>query len=269
MAELTSLSPSRANDFVQCPLKFRFRSIDRLPEPPSQAAFKGTLVHSVLEQLFTLPAAERTEDAAQAMLSPSWDALVEKDPTVLEIFADDQEKETFFTSAHNLVRAYFTLEYPEHLEPETTEKYVTTTLDNGLELRGFIDRVDVAPGGEKRLVDYKTGKQPKPQYGREAKFQMGFYALVQYRLTGQLVHTLQLMYLGSRSILKSHPTPADLEASEFEIAAIWNDIVAAAEADRWRPRKSPLCNWCSFKPLCPAWGNAAPPTPEITRIVGT
>ena len=269
MAELTSLSPSRANDFVQCPLKFRFRSIDRLPEPPSQAAFKGTLVHSVLEQLFTLPAAERTEDAAQAMLSPSWDALVEKDPTVLEIFADDGEKETFFTSAHNLVRAYFTLEYPEHLEPETTEKYVTTTLDNGLELRGFIDRVDVAPGGEKRLVDYKTGKQPKPQYGREAKFQMGFYALVEYRLTGQLVHTLQLMYLGSRSILKSHPTPADLEASEFEIAAIWNDIVAAAEADRWRPRKSPLCNWCSFKPLCPAWGNAAPPTPEITRIVGT
>ncbi|GAA1802328.1 MULTISPECIES: PD-(D/E)XK nuclease family protein [Brevibacterium] len=269
MAELTSLSPSRANDFVQCPLKFRFRSIDRLPEPPSQAAFKGTLVHSVLEQLFTLPAAERTEDAAQAMLSPSWDALVEKDPTVLEIFADDQEKETFFTSAHNLVRAYFTLEYPEHLEPETTEKYVTTTLDNGLELRGFIDRVDVAPGGEKRLVDYKTGKQPKPQYGREAKFQMGFYALVEYRLTGELVHTLQLMYLGSRSILKSHPTPADLEASEFEIAAIWNDIVAAAEADRWRPRKSPLCNWCSFKPLCPAWGNAAPPTPEITRIVGT
>ncbi|GAA1624142.1 RecB family exonuclease [Brevibacterium sanguinis] len=269
MAELTSLSPSRANDFVQCPLKFRFRSIDRLPEPPSQAAFKGTLVHSVLEQLFTLPAAERTEDAAQAMLSPSWDALVEKDPTVLEIFADDQEKETFFTSAHNLVRAYFTLEYPEHLEPETTEKYVTTTLDNGLELRGFIDRVDVAPGGEKRLVDYKTGKQPKPQYGREAKFQMGFYALVEYRLTGELVHTLQLMYLGSRSILKSHPTPADLEASEFEIAAIWNDIFAAAEADRWRPRKSPLCNWCSFKPLCPAWGNAAPPTPEITRIVGT
>lgn len=269
MAELTSLSPSRANDFVQCPLKFRFRSIDRLPEPPSQAAFKGTLVHSVLEQLFALPAVERTEDAAQAMLSPSWDALVEKDPTVLEIFADDEEKETFFTSAHNLVRAYFTLEYPEHLEPETTEKYVTTTLDNGLELRGFIDRVDVAPGGEKRLVDYKTGKQPKPQYGREAKFQMGFYALVEYRLTGELVHTLQLMYLGSRSILKSHPTPADLEASEFEIAAIWNDIVAAAEADRWRPRKSPLCNWCSFKPLCPAWGNAAPPTPEITRIVGT
>ncbi|MCU4296977.1 PD-(D/E)XK nuclease family protein [Brevibacterium permense] len=269
MAELTSLSPSRANDFIQCPLKFRFRSIDKLPEPPSQAAFRGTVVHSVLEKLFTAPAAERTAELAQTMLMPAWEELVEKDPDVLEIFEGESEKETFFTSARRLIDSYFVLEYPEHLEPEETEKFVRTTLDNGLELRGFIDRVDVAPGGERRLVDYKTGKQPKPQYGREAKFQMGFYALVVYRLSGELVHTLQLMYLGSRSVLKSHPTMAEVEQTQFEIDAIWKDIIASAESDRWRPKKSPLCNWCTFKPLCPAWGNTAPPTPEITKIVGT
>ncbi|RBP64690.1 putative RecB family exonuclease [Brevibacterium sanguinis] len=268
MAELTSLSPSRANDFLQCPLKFRFRSIDRLPEPPSLAAFKGTVVHSVLERLFTLPAEERTQAAAEELLMPAWSELVEKDPEVLGLFAGEAEKVTFFTSARALLRSYFTLEFPEHLEPAQTEKYVTTTLDNGLELRGFIDRVDIAPGGEKRLVDYKTGRQPKPQYGREAKFQMGFYALVEYRLSGDLVHTLQLMYLGSGTVVKMHPTPADLERTEFEIAAIWADIVAAAESDRWRPRKSPLCGWCTFKPLCPAWGGTPPATPEITRIVG-
>jgi len=33
-----SLSPSRASDFKTCPLLYRFRSIDRLPEPPSPAA---------------------------------------------------------------------------------------------------------------------------------------------------------------------------------------------------------------------------------------
>lgn len=268
MAELTSLSPSRANDFTQCPLKYRLRTIDRLPEPPSQAAFRGTVVHAVLEKLFTLPATDRTVEAAGMMIVPAFTELVDKDPTVLEIFEADGEKETFFTAAKALLDSYFALEYPEHLEPAETEKYVTTTLESGLELRGFIDRVDVAPGGEKRLVDYKTGKQPKPQYGREAKFQMGFYALVDYRLTGQLVHTLALMYLGSRSILRSNPTMADLERTEFEITEIWNGIVAAAESDRWRPKKSPLCNWCTFKPICPAWGGTPPPTPEITHIVG-
>ncbi|NUP20980.1 MAG: DUF2800 domain-containing protein, partial [Streptomyces sp.] len=47
-----SLSPSRASDFMQCPLLYRFRVIDRLPEKPSAAATKGTLVHAVLERLF-------------------------------------------------------------------------------------------------------------------------------------------------------------------------------------------------------------------------
>ncbi|MDN6122738.1 MAG: PD-(D/E)XK nuclease family protein, partial [Brevibacterium sp.] len=92
MAELISLSPSRANDFVQCPLKFRFRSIDKLPEPPSQAAFRGTVVHSVLEKLFALPAVQRTQDVAESMLRPSWDELVAKDPEVLAIFGDEGEK---------------------------------------------------------------------------------------------------------------------------------------------------------------------------------
>lgn len=268
MAELTSLSPSRANDFLQCPLKFRFRSIDKLPEPPSQAAFKGTVVHAVLEELFTLPSAQRTEDSALNLLVPAWEALVDKDPTVLEIFTDDGEKERFFTSARSLLHSYFGLEYPEHLEPADTEKFVQVELDNGLKLRGFIDRVDIAPGGQKRLVDYKTGKQPKPQYSREAKLQMNFYALMDFKLSGEIVHTLQLMYLGSQSVVKMHPTMSDVERTEFEILSIWQDITTAARNDQWRPKKSPLCNWCTFKPLCPAWGNTAPDTPEITKIAG-
>ena len=52
-----SLSPSRAADFMTCPLLFRFRTIDRLPEPPSHAATRGSPVHAVLERLFDLTAA--------------------------------------------------------------------------------------------------------------------------------------------------------------------------------------------------------------------
>ncbi|NLG21049.1 MAG: PD-(D/E)XK nuclease family protein, partial [Actinomycetales bacterium] len=47
-----ALSPSRASDFMQCPLLYRFRVIDRLPEPPSAAAARGTLVHAALERVF-------------------------------------------------------------------------------------------------------------------------------------------------------------------------------------------------------------------------
>src|SRR6516225_2707965 len=59
-----SLSPSRAGDFLTCPLLYRFRVIDRLPEPPTAAAARGTLVHAVLERLFDQRPANRNPHAA-------------------------------------------------------------------------------------------------------------------------------------------------------------------------------------------------------------
>src|SRR5437763_173418 len=82
-----SLSPSRAGDFMTCPLLYRFRVIDRIPERPSQAAVRGTLVHAVLEHLFDLPAAERTVGAALAMLGPQWERLLAGEPELAAMFS--------------------------------------------------------------------------------------------------------------------------------------------------------------------------------------
>ena len=60
-----ALSPSRAKDFMQCPLMFRLRTVDRLPEPGSLATHKGTVVHGVLERLYDLSASDRRPEAAQ------------------------------------------------------------------------------------------------------------------------------------------------------------------------------------------------------------
>ena len=83
---LGSLSPSRAADFKSCPLLYRFRTIDRLPETPSRVAVRGTMVHSVLEQLFDLPKAERTLAAARRLLPEVWRELAAADPEVAALF---------------------------------------------------------------------------------------------------------------------------------------------------------------------------------------
>ena len=80
MSKHAALSPSRAKDFKQCPLLFRFRVIDRLAEPPSPEALRGTLVHAVLERLFDAPALERTEATAQALLDPLWQERLAASP---------------------------------------------------------------------------------------------------------------------------------------------------------------------------------------------
>ena len=84
-----ALSPSRAADFMQCPLLYRFRVVDRLPQAPSSAAARGTLVHAVLERLFDLPADQRTYDAARALLSPQWAELLAAEPELAALFPED------------------------------------------------------------------------------------------------------------------------------------------------------------------------------------
>src|ERR1700676_4509024 len=90
-----SLSPSRAGAFMTCPLLYRFRVIDRLPEPPSPAAARGTLVHAVLERLFDRPAAERTPQAARSLLGPEWDRLVGESPELAALFADEPGRDAW------------------------------------------------------------------------------------------------------------------------------------------------------------------------------
>ena len=156
---LGALSPSRAADFMVCPLLYRFRTVDRLPEPFSPDAVRGTLVHKVLEDLFDLPADQRTPDRARDLLAPSWDALLTDEPALAEMLVgaeDDQlDFAGWFASCAEVLDRYFTLEDPRRLEPAERELYVEALLDSKLLLRGFVDRLDEAPDGRLRVVDYK------------------------------------------------------------------------------------------------------------------
>jgi putative RecB family exonuclease len=259
-----SLSPSRANDFMQCPLLYRFRVIDRLPEKPSAAATRGTLVHSVLERLFDAPAGERTAPAAKSLIPGQWDRLRESRPEVVELFADDPDGERlaqWLGEAERLVERWFTLEDPTRLEPAERELFVEAELDSGLRLRGIIDRVDVAPTGEVRIVDYKTGKAPRPEYAEGALFQMKFYALVVWRLKNVIPRRLQLVYLGSGDVLTYDPVRADLERVERKLLALWEAIRQATQSGDWRPRPTKLCGWCDHQEHCPEFGGTPPPYP--------
>ena len=257
-----SLSPSRAADFKQCPLLYRFRSIDRLDEAPSPAAARGTLVHAVLEELFELPAAERTPQAAVGLVPGRWQALVEERPELAEMIADDESRteDSWFAEAAALVERWFTLEDPSRLEPSRREVKVEVELE-GLTLRGIIDRVDVAPTGEVRIVDYKTGRSPSERFEGKALFQMKFYGLVHWRTTGRVPDLLQLVYLRDGQVIRYAPDEADLLALERNVRAVSSAIQQASATGDFRPSPSRLCSWCDFKPLCPAFGGTPPPYP--------
>jgi len=260
---LGSLSPSRAGDFMSCPLLFRYRTVDRLPEPASPDAVRGTVVHKVLEDLFDLPAGDRTPSRATSLLVPAWEAVLEREPAIAEMFGEDgPEVGPWLASCEESLHRYFALEDPTRLEPAERELYVETLLDSKLLLRGFVDRLDVAPTGEIRVVDYKTGKAPNEAFEAKALFQMKFYALVIWRTRGVVPRMLQLIYLGSGELLRYTPDEHDLLATERKLEALWEAIVRAQESGDWRPNRSALCDWCAHRAICPEWGGTPPPLPE-------
>ena len=144
----------------------------------------------------------------------------------------------------------------------------SSTSTAGLRLRGYVDRLDVAPGGELRVVDYKTGRAPGEGFEAKAMFQMRFYALVLWRLRGEIPRVLQLLYLGSGEVLRYTPDEADLLATERKVGAIWDAIRRATEQGDWRPNPGRLCDWCDHQALCPAFGGTPPGAAGAARPRG-
>jgi putative RecB family exonuclease len=261
---LGSLSPSRAADFKACPLMYRFRCIDRLPETPSPVAARGTVVHAVLEQLFDLPSGERTPAAAKELLPHAWDRVRAEDPEVADLFPDDvdgAECAAWLDSAAELLASYFSLEDPRRIEPESRELPVDVVID-GVRLRGIIDRVDVSPAGDVRIVDYKTGTSPREAFEGKALFQMKFYALVLWRMRGIVPRQLRLMYLADADTLSYQPDLDELLRFERTLLAIWRAIERAMRTGDFRPNPSRLCEWCDHQARCPAFGGTPPPFPH-------
>lgn len=255
-----ALSPSRAGDYQQCPLLYRFRAIDRLPEPKTVAQVKGTLVHAVLEYMHKLPRDQREYPAMVKQLKPTWAQMCEEDPELKELVSED-ELYDFLVESRSLLRGYFEMENPQGFDATECEMYVDTVLPNGVPVRGFIDRVDTAPSGQVRVVDYKTGKKPKPQWSQQAQFQMLFYALVYWRVYQEIPAQLRLMYLKVNDSMFLTPSREQLEFFERDLGDLWAKIEMDGKAGHFRTKTSKLCGWCPHQNLCPEFGGVPPGYP--------
>ena len=243
------LSPSAVSEYENCPQLYKYRKIDKLPEPPSLDAERGTLVHTILQDLFEFPSQERTPQTAIELLPSRWAAQLEGKPALLEMVTNEKE---WLDRASALLTTYFTLENPASFEATHREMHLENDFDTDVYLHGYVDRLDIAPTGEVRIVDYKTGKSPKPGWEEKSLFQLRVYALLYWKNTGVLPRLLQLIYLGDGRIVKSNPKLSDIESAEKVLKRVAKDIFISTEKEYWPPKPSRLCDWCYFKKICPA-----------------
>ena len=243
------LSPSRMSEFNNCPRLYKYRVIEQLPEPPSIDAERGTLIHTILEDLFDLAPAERTHESAVAMAPERWRDQLEAKPALNELVLNEKE---WLDRVGALLKNYFILERPESFEATHREMHLEQNLSEEIYLHGYVDRIDVAPTGQVRIVDYKSGKSPKPGWEEKALFQLRVYALLYWRLHGVIPSLLVLHYLADARTVKSFPTEKELLSTEKKLLQIADEIIEAIENDHFPPKASRLCDWCFFKSICPA-----------------
>ncbi|MGH9246689.1 MAG: RecB family exonuclease [Acidimicrobiales bacterium] len=257
-----SLSPSKVAAFTDCALAFRFSVIDRLPEPPSPWATKGTLVHAALQLLLFEPPERRTLDTALAHLVTAT-AELRTDPEFTGLGLDAGAEAIFFAEAETLVRRYFELEDPRDVRPIGVELLMEAEI-GGVHVRGIIDRLEVDSDGELVVTDYKTGKAPNERHERGRLVGVHVYALLCEKVLGRRPARVQLLYLADPVAIICTPSERAVRVTELRMAAVWSAVLRACAKDSFRPQPGRLCDFCSFQAWCPAFGG----DPEEGRRMG-
>ncbi len=249
----STLSPSKITAFTNCPLAFRFSVVEHLPEAPSPAALKGTLVHRALELLFTnYPRGARSKPAAQAALDAAWSELLGGDELEgLEL--DESATAAFIAEARTLVDRYFELEDPDSVRAVGLELNLTTEL-NGVTVRGIIDRLDELDDGSLVVVDYKTGRSPRIEQSRSRLSGVQMYALMCEAELGRRPQVVRLLYLRDRVVISATPTDQAMRGTRQRALGVWSAIERACQQDDFRPNPSSLCRHCAFQAYCPCFG---------------
>jgi putative RecB family exonuclease len=248
-----SLSPSKVSSFCSCPLAFKFSVIDRIPEAPSPATVKGTLVHRALERLFWHhDSGQRSKTVALTELDRAWEEM-QSDDEYRSLGQNDSESMDFLDDAALLVGRYFELEDPDSALTVGVELMLEADLD-GMLLRGIIDRLDVDEAGGLVVVDYKTGRAPSETQEHGRLSAVHTYALLCERVLGRRPSRVKLLYLRDRLTIEAVPSEQSTRGTGIRTTAVWSAISRACDRDDFRPSVSGLCSYCSFRHLCPAVG---------------
>lgn len=256
-----SISPSRMKAFHQCPLKFRFEYVQKIHGSTNAAAVAGTAIHAALETLIALPGPERTPERLTGIID---DVLVaiRSDPEY-QTLTDDQLK-GFDAKVRRVAPRAFDMVDLVAVRPAGIELKLEVDLDGWI-LRGIIDLLEWTETGMK-VRDWKSGRYPMDNYQAKEMLGIHFYATQIEILTGEIPVEADLLYVDARKRLVIEPSERSVKATKQKILATRDAISRACDHDSFAPNPNRLCDWCDFKPYCPAHGGDPDQVPVPTPV---
>ena len=243
-------SPSSLDTFNQCPQRFFYSRIQGQPTFDTEHTIRGNFVHEILECLFKVEPKKRTVQLAKELARILWDENWRVKTEALG-FSEKELKE-FRWSAWWCVRNYFDMENPEEVDPQGLEVRVEGTIE-GVPFYGIVDRWSYDENGEIVITDYKTGRVPKPQYAGPKKLQLYIYANLLEKSEGKDCSVMQLYYVKEGEVVEYEPDEKLRSEAADTFARSWDDMQTACDNGHFPTNTGPLCNWCDFRDICPAF----------------
>lgn len=242
------LSPSSAALFEQCPRRWRFRYVDRLPEPVGEEAVVGTFAHRVLELLLCEPPADRTQDRAREIARSVWPEI-ESDRDFRSLGLDEAAARAFRWKGWTAIAGLWDHEDPCSVEVASTERRIEVALD-GVPFLGVVDRIDRCADGLV-VTDYKSGRPPSRRFQDDKLTQVLLYAAAVAALDGNSPTRARLVYLGQQGrIVEAEAHPDRVGPAVAALRATWERLGEAVRTDTFDPAPGPLCGWCPHVARC-------------------
>jgi putative RecB family exonuclease len=257
-------SPSRLASFEDCPRKFYYRYVQKLPvDSEGVEAFAGKRVHEVLERLYhfigrgMVPSLAKVLDRFRTMWSDAWS------PERIRIVREGMQPAHYRANGERCLTNYYRRHYPfDQGETLGLEQRVSFSLDQGggYRLQGIVDRIVRAPDDAIEIHDYKTGQRVPRQEQLDQDRQLALYQIgVAERFRHEGPIRLVWHYLLSDQQRSSSRTPEALASLRDETMGLIDRIRAEQE---FEPRPSALCRWCEYSDICPAGPKRAAAAPE-------
>jgi putative RecB family exonuclease len=245
------LSASSIQTWKQCPLKFRYSRLDGIPETPSEHLMLGNFVHEVLANVYRRPPEERNLTNTRNISSFTWTSGNWAETVASVLLTEDAVRE-FRWVAWWCIENLWIIEDPTKIKADGVEQEFLSDI-SGVRVRGFIDRYTLDGDGA-TISDYKTGKLPTSQYMSDKWFQLGLYAQMVSINLGAHVKNIELLYLKEAVRVRQELTPELLASVVSTVITVQTEIEQACATGVFATKKSKLCDWCSYKKICPAWG---------------
>jgi DNA helicase II / ATP-dependent DNA helicase PcrA len=242
-AEQIQLSATAVEDYLDCPLKYKFHYLLKIPTGPQAALTFGNLMHQSVRYYFEL----------RQQRLPSWSDIEEfylKRWRSMG-FDDAYQEEAYRQAGLEQLRGFVERHNSIEIDSRRIKMEQAFSIDLGdVGLDGRIDQitlVDPVRDGAVELVDYKTGR-PRTERDAEKSLQLSVYALAAKKALHLNPVRLTFYNLTTNEPVSSVRRPEDLDAAMNRVRS----VAAEIRAGRFEPSPGFGCRWCDFIAICPA-----------------